>query len=81
MTTEQHHLQQWDVSRRRELCVSCEGTRGGGGGATGLPGCLGCGLERRWHDGSEEVHLLRHRRKLKEAGRGGRGALGEGQHG
>lgn len=37
MTTEQHHLRQWDVLRRRELCVSCEGTRGGGGGATGPP--------------------------------------------
>ena len=53
----------------RELCVPCEGSRGGGGGATGPPRVSGL-RAGKMAGGSGEVYLLRRRRKLKEAGRG-----------
>lgn len=82
MTTEQHHLQQWDVS-----CVCpVKAPEAVGVGLQALPGCLGCGLER-WREAQKRCtsEMQEKAEGSRRAGGGswerGGDALGEGRHG
>ena len=76
VTTEQHHLQQWDVS----CACPVKAPEVVGLGLQALPGCLGCGLER-WREAQQRCTSERQEKAEGRRRRGGGGTLDEGRHG
>lgn len=76
VTTEQHHLQQWDVS----CACPVKAPEVVGLGLQALPGCLGCGLER-WREAQKRCTSEMQEKAEGSRRRVGGGTLDEGRHG